>query len=158
MEIYVVFMRHDVPYVRLFIKVCVVKKKIDLQKYMQFCDEGAGQGQKECIKYTQKGETMGIKVVPEVYDQLPENPVEMLLVTFDSQDDIAAFCSVSPQAVWNWKWREAIPHGHIPALSAYTGIPEWMLCPKHFERSNDKGERDVAVQSVGESGGEAGAN
>lgn len=93
---------------------------------------------------------MGIKVVPEVYDQLPENPVAMLLVTFDSQDDIAAFCSVSPQAVWNWKWRESIPAGYVPALSAYTGIPEWMLCPKYF----NKGEMDVAVQPVSQSGGE----
>lgn len=75
---------------------------------------------------------MGIKVVPEVYDQLPSNPVEMLLVSFDSQEDIASFCSVSPQAVWNWKSRGSIPKQHIEALSRFSGIPTWMLCPKHF--------------------------
>ena len=75
---------------------------------------------------------MGIKVVPEVYDQLPENPVAKLLVTFDSLSDIAAFCDVSPQAVWNWKYRQAIPAPYVEALSRYTGIPEGMLCPKHY--------------------------
>ena len=45
---------------------------------------------------------MVMKVVPEVYDQLPDNPVEMLLIAFGSQESIAAFCAVTPQAVWNW--------------------------------------------------------
>lgn len=87
---------------------------------------------------------MGMKVIPEMYDQLPDNPVAMLLVSFDSQEDIAAFCTVTPQAVWNWKERNSIPKWHVEALSRFSGIPTWMLCPKHFSESDDKGESDVA--------------
>lgn len=87
---------------------------------------------------------MGIKITPELYNQLPSNPVEKLLICFDSQDEIAAFCFVTPQAVWNWKERETIPKAHVEALSRYTGIPEWILCPKWFAK---KGEMD-AVDGV----------
>lgn len=91
---------------------------------------------------------MGMKVTPEMYNQLPSNPVEMLLVTFDGQDEIAAFCSISPQAVWNWKWRDAIPKSYVEDLSKYTGIPTWMLCPKHFH----KGESVADSFEYGEQG------
>lgn len=86
---------------------------------------------------------MGMKVVPEIYEQLPGNPVDMLLVCFDRQEDIAAFCSVSPQAVWNWKDRNSIPYWHAEDLSRYSGVPAWMLCPKHFKQPQEKGEMDV---------------
>lgn len=93
---------------------------------------------------------MGMKIVPEIYHLLPNNPVEMLLLCFDGQDDIAAFCAVTPQAVWNWKNRDSIPKLHVSALSEYSGIPTWMLCPKHFE----KGESVVDIQSDSQGGGE----
>jgi len=82
---------------------------------------------------------MGIKVTPEIYDRLPNNPVEKLLVCFDSQDDIAAFCAVSPQAVWNWKSRSSVPRWYVDDLSRYSGVPTWLLCPKHF---SPPGEED----------------
>lgn len=80
---------------------------------------------------------MGIKVTPQMYEQLPANPVDMLLVTFDSQGDIAAFCSVTDQAVSNWKSRISIPYWYAEDLSRHTGIPVWMLCPKHFQKGED---------------------
>lgn len=95
---------------------------------------------------------MRLRVVPELYDQLPTNPVDMLLVSFPSQEDIAGYCAVSKQAVANWKSRWSIPYIYIDDLSRATGIPQWMLCPKHFE----KGEMDAVVYSVGEGRGEDG--
>ncbi len=83
---------------------------------------------------------MGLKIIPAIYDQLPSNPVEMLLISFGSQGDIADFCSVSHQVVHNWKSRGAIPKWYVEDLCRHTGIPTWMLCPKHF----NKGESDVA--------------
>jgi hypothetical protein len=93
---------------------------------------------------------MIMRVIPELYDQLPDNPVEMLLISFGSQDDIATFCSVTPQAVWNWKSRGSIPRMYIEDLSKKTGIPTWMLCPKHF----DKGESDGVYGSADEYAGQ----
>lgn len=93
---------------------------------------------------------MVMRVIPELYDQLPSNPVEMLLISFDSQDQIATFCAVTPQAVYNWKIRESIPAMYIPELSRYSGVPTWMLCPKHFK----KGESDGVVQSDNEGDGQ----
>lgn len=77
---------------------------------------------------------MVMKLIPEVFDQLPSNPVEMLLCSFSSQDEIAAFCAVTPQAVWNWKNRDSIPYIYVEDLSKISGIPTWMLCPKHFKK------------------------
>jgi hypothetical protein len=93
---------------------------------------------------------MVMRIIPELYDQLPENPVEMLLISFGAQDEIAAFCSVTPQAVWNWKNRGSIPYVYIEDLSKKTGIPTWMLCPKHFK----KGESDGVFRSVDEGNGQ----
>jgi hypothetical protein len=62
------------------------------------------------------------------------NPVEKLLTVFDSQSDIAAFCFVDRSAVTHWKNAGKIPPWHIKALSAYTSIPEWELCPESFVR------------------------
>jgi hypothetical protein len=90
---------------------------------------------------------MTMKIIPEMYDQLPSNPVEMLVISFGSQEDIAAYCSVSPQAVWNWKDRNSIPRGYVKDLSRFSGIPTWMLCPKHF----DKGEMDGGIRTINES-------
>ncbi len=92
---------------------------------------------------------MPMIVPPELYHQLPENPVEKLLIAFDSQQHIADYCSVSPQAVHNWKSRESIPYVYITDLSRFSGLPEWLLCPKHFE----KGESNADVQFAGESSG-----
>ena len=96
---------------------------------------------------------MGMKIIPEIYHMLPSNPVDKLLLCFESQDEIATFCFVTPQAVWNWKNRDSIPKVYVEDLSRYTGIPPWLLCPKHFK----KGESDVSVQSFGEGRGQIGA-
>jgi hypothetical protein len=93
---------------------------------------------------------MVLKIIPAIYDQLPSNPVEMLLISFGSQSDIADFCSVSQQAVHNWKSRGAIPKWYVKDLCSYTGIPEWMLCPKHF----NKGESDVLDGNANEGTGQ----
>lgn len=77
---------------------------------------------------------MIMRLIPEVFDQLPSNPVEMLLCSFASQDEISAFCAVTPQAVWNWKNRGSIPYIYVEDLSRASGIPTWMLCPKHFKK------------------------
>jgi hypothetical protein len=90
-----------------------------------------------------KEKNMVMKVVPEVYDQLPDNPVEMLLIAFGSQESIAAFCAVTPQAVWNWKDRGVVPYVHVESLSNYSGVPTWMLCPKHFNKP--EGSMDAVV-------------
>jgi hypothetical protein len=82
---------------------------------------------------------MVMRIIPELYDQLPSNPVEMLLISFGAQDAIAQFCSVTPQAVWNWKSRGTIPYVYIEDLSKKTGIPTWMLCPKHFNKGESNG-------------------
>lgn len=70
---------------------------------------------------------MVLRVIPELFDQLPSNPVDMLLISFRSQTEIADFCSVTPQAVNNWKRRGGIPLAYVEDLSKYTGIPTWML-------------------------------
>jgi hypothetical protein len=100
------------------------------------------------VKIHKEVEKMGIKIIPELYSQLPANPVEMLVLSFDSQERIAEFCGVTPQAVYNWKVRDAIPKQYADQLSQFSGIPTWMLCPRFFE----KGESDVAVQSVSQGG------
>lgn len=56
---------------------------------------------------------MGIKITPALYDQLPANPVEMLLICFDTQEEIAVFCAVTAQAVHNWKSRGNIPYWYV---------------------------------------------
>jgi hypothetical protein len=93
--------------------------------------------------HKRKEKTMAMKIIPEMYNQLPTNPVEMLVISFGSQDDIAAYCSVSPQAVWNWKDRNSIPRAHVEDLSRFSGIPTWMLCPKHFNKP--EGSMDAGV-------------
>ena len=65
---------------------------------------------------------------------LPANPVLKLLTVFESQTDIAAFCHVDRSAITYWKNKGVIPAWHVKALSAYTSIPEWELCPKSFVR------------------------
>lgn len=77
---------------------------------------------------------MVLRVIPELYDQLPSNPVDMLLVSFRSQTEIADFCAVTPQAVNNWKRRGGIPAVYVEDLSKYTGIPTWMLS---FKKAKD---------------------
>lgn len=65
---------------------------------------------------------------------LPSNPVEKLMTVFESQSDIATFCFVSRSTVTLWKNEGRIPPWHIQALSRYTSIPEWELCPTHFKK------------------------
>jgi len=95
---------------------------------------------------------MVLKIIPAIYDQLPSNPVEMLLISFPSQTEIGMFCGVTTQAVNNWKRREGIPPGYVEALSKYTGIPVWMLCPKHFHKEERKQDGDSVggLEGVGE--------
>jgi len=73
---------------------------------------------------------------------LPPDPVEKLLTVFDSQADIAAFCFVTRAAVTHWKNDGRIPPWHVVALSRYTSIPEWELCPAHFKKPEDYGVAD----------------
>lgn len=68
---------------------------------------------------------------------LPDNPVEKLLTIFNNQAEIAAFCFVSRAAVTHWKNEGKIPPWHIAALSRYTSIPDWVLCPSHFKKPED---------------------
>lgn len=67
---------------------------------------------------------------------LPSNPVEKLLTVFDKQSDIAAFCFVTRAAVTHWKNDGKIPPWHIDALSRYTSIPKWELCPEYFKKED----------------------
>lgn len=73
---------------------------------------------------------------------LPSNPVEKLLTVFNNQAEIAAFCFVTRAAVTLWKNDGRIPPWHINALSRYTSIPEWELCPQHFKKKEE--ENDVS--------------
>jgi hypothetical protein len=75
---------------------------------------------------------------------LPDNPVEKLMTIFDYQSDIAAFCFVSRSTVTLWKNEGKIPPWHIAALSRYTSIPPWELCPQHFTKPE---EEDVSDQT-----------
>lgn len=97
---------------------------------------------------------MVLRVIPELYDQLPSNPVEMLLISFQSQTEVAVFCGVTPQAINNWKRRGAIPANYVEDLSRYTGIPSWMLCPKRFQKEERKSDGDIGggIEVAGESG------
>lgn len=101
---------------------------------------------------------MVLRVIPELYNQLPSNPVEMLLVSFRSQTEIAFFCGVTPQAVNNWKRREGIPPIYVEDLSRYTGIPAWLLCPKKFKKEERKVDGDIGggAEDAGKGGGTEG--
>lgn len=101
---------------------------------------------------------MVLRVIPELFDQLPSNPVDMLLISFRSQTEIASFCSVTPQAVNNWKRRGGIPLIYIADLSAYTGIPDWMLCPKKLQKEERKVDGDIGggTEDAGKSRGTEG--
>lgn len=101
---------------------------------------------------------MVLRVIPELYDQLPSNPVDMLLVSFRSQTEIADFCDVTPQAVNNWKRREGIPPIYVENLSRYTGIPERMLYPKKFKKEERKVDGDIGggTEDAGKSRGTEG--
>lgn len=90
----------------------------------------------------------------EPFDNLPNNPVEMLMTIFDSQADIAAFCFVSRAAVTHWKNDGRIPPWHIDSLSRYTSIPKWKLCPEHFEKPEETGESDGSTEFVDEGAGQ----
>ena len=92
------------------------------------------------------------------------SPLEKVMLFFESQSDLAAFCMVSRSTVTHWKNDGGrITVWHAEAISRATGLPKSEICPDRFPIENglesaqkEERSKDVRIGNGDEGAGQGG--